>query len=238
MKIRKLSLFAAVLMLMGSGACAQKQTSGTDGDVTLQNRMDTISYIFGASLGQNIRQAEIDDVNIDAVMAGVRHAVESDSNMMVTMQEGDRIVRQFMQEKQAEAAAEGQREADEYMASLADQENLQKTESGIYYEVITQGEGEKPSATDRVRVHYEGKTTDGEVFDSSHQRGQPAEFPLNRVIPGWTETLQMMPVGSKWKVIIPPALAYGKRGSPPTIGPNEVLIFEIELLDILPPAEK
>ena len=237
MKFRKLSLFAAVLITMSSGACAQKK-AGHGGEPALNSRMDSISYIFGASLGQNIRQSEIEDVNIDAVMSGVRNALESDSNLRITMQDGDRLVRQFMQEKQVKAAAEGKKKADDYMASLANDKNLKKTDSGIYYEVLKEGTGPKPSETDNVRVHYEGKTTAGETFDSSYERGQPAEFPLNRVIPGWTEIVQMMPVGSKWRVIIPPSLAYGERGSPPTIGPNEVLIFQIELLDILPATPK
>ncbi len=236
MKFRKLSLFAAVLITMSSGACAQKKADHSD--VALQNRMDSISYIFGASLGQNIRQSEIEDVNIDAVMAGVQNALESDSGLRIAMQDGDQLVRQFMQEKQAKAAVEGKKKADDYMATLANDKNLKKTDSGIYYEILKEGDGPKPNETDNVRVHYEGQTTTGEVFDSSYERGQPAEFPLNRVIPGWTEVVQMMPVGSKWRVIIPPSLAYGERGSPPTIGPNEVLIFQIELLDILPPNQE
>lgn len=233
MKFRRLSLLIAVLVAFGSGGCAQKKSTGT-GDVSLQSRIDSISYIFGASLGENIKQSEIGDINLDAVMAGVADGIDEEGELRITMQDGDRIVRQFMQEKQMQAAAEGKKKSEEYMASLADDASLQSTDSGIYYEILTEGSGEKPSETDVVRVHYEGTTTDGEVFDSSYERGQPAEFPLNRVIPGWTETVQMMSVGSKWKVIIPPSLAYGERGSPPVIGPNEVLIFQIELLDILP----
>src|SRR5690554_5986255 len=233
MKFRRLTLLIAILVAFGSGGCAQKKSTGS-GEVSLQSKIDSISYIFGASLGENIKQSEIGDINLDAVMAGVADSIEEDGELRITMQDGDRIVRQFMQEKQMQAAAEGKKKSEEYMASLADDADLQSTDSGIYYEVLTEGSGEKPSETDVVRVHYEGTTTDGEVFDSSYERGQPAEFPLNRVIPGWTETVQMMSVGSKWRVIIPPALAYGERGSPPVIGPNEVLIFQIELLDILP----
>jgi len=106
------------------------------------------------------------------------------------------------------------------------------TASGIQYEILTQGEGAKPKKTDRVLVHYKGSLIDGTVFDSSYKRGEPAEFPLTAVIKGWSEIMQMMSVGSKYRVVIPPSMAYGERGFPPTIGPASTLLFDIELLDI------
>lgn len=110
--------------------------------------------------------------------------------------------------------------------------NVKTTASGIQYEVLAQGEGAKPKKTDRVLVHYKGSLIDGTEFDSSYKRGEPAEFPLTAVIKGWTEIMQMMPVGSKYRVVIPPAMAYGERGFPPTIGPASTLLFDIELLGI------
>ena len=107
------------------------------------------------------------------------------------------------------------------------------TPSGLQYEILTEGEGPKPTAEDQVRAHYHGTLIDGTVFDSSVDRGEPAVFALNQVIPGWTEALQLMPVGSKWKIYLPSDLAYGERGGGPTIGPNSTLIFEVELLEIV-----
>ncbi len=224
--MRNLTMFVGVLFLMGSAACAQKNDKRGKGGAEMTTQMDSISYIFGSSLGQNIRQAEIGDVNEDQVMQGFRDAMESDSTMKITMQEGNVIVRNYMQAKATV-------DVEKKMSELAD-DSYTKTESGMYYKVLEPGDGAMPAATDKVKVNYEGKTTDGEVFDSSYERGTPAEFPLNRVIPGWTEVLQLMNTGSTIEVVIPPALAYGERGSPPNIGPNEVLIFKIELIEILP----
>jgi FKBP-type peptidyl-prolyl cis-trans isomerase FklB len=239
-KLRRVALFSGVLFLMGSAACAQmgdKKNGGSGEAGEMKDQMDSISYVFGSSLGANIRQSGIEDVNTNQVMAGLEDAMEGDSGMVISTEEGQTMVRSFMQKQQKQKAAEAMDEANAYMEKMAEGD-MQSTASGIYYEVIEEGDGEKPEATDRVKVNYEGKTTDGEVFDSSYERGKPAEFPLNRVIPGWTEILQLMPVGSTWKAVFPPSLAYGERGSPPNIGPNEVLIFKIELIDILPPKEK
>src|SRR5690606_13346559 len=125
--------------------------------------------------------------------------------MRVTANEGNQVLQAFMTDFQMKKAEESKVKANEYMKGADADGKLQSTESGILYEVLTMGEGPKPSATDKVKVHYEGKTTTGNIFDSSYERGQPAEFPLNRVIPGWTEILQQMPVGSTWIATIPPA---------------------------------
>ncbi len=225
-------LFAGVLCLMGSAACAQKNKKNKGNADEMVSQMDSISYVFGASLGMNIRQSGIEGVSLEQIYQGVQDALEGDSSMAISIDEGNMLVRAYMTELQAKKAEEAVAKAEAYMAEKAESGNLQSTESGILYEVVTEGTGAKPLASDKVKVHYEGTTTDGKVFDSSYERGTPAEFPLTRVIPGWTETLQLMPVGSTWIVTIPPALAYGERGSPPNIGPNEVLIFKIELIDI------
>lgn len=236
MTIKSFTLFAGVLCLMASAACAQKGDK-RDGDIAMKTKMDSISYVFGASLGANIRMTKIEGVNVDQVDQGLRDGLAGDSAMIISMADGQQMVGKFMQEIRAKEGAESQAKADKYMKDAAAKGDLKSTESGILYEVIKQGDGPIPTATDKVRVHYEGKTTDGKVFDSSYERGEPAEFPVNRVIPGWTEILQQMPVGSIYNVTIPPALAYGERGSQPNIGPNEVLIFKIELLGILPKTE-
>jgi FKBP-type peptidyl-prolyl cis-trans isomerase FklB len=232
--MKRLGLFALVLILLGTGACAQKNKSQkTDGPVNLTNKEDSVSYILGASLGKNISQAELENINTDLIMRGLQDGMESDSAMIISMNEGNNFMRTYMQEKQQEKAAKAEEEAKAYIEKLAEDEVYKSTTSGIIYQVIEEGDGEIPQATDKVKVHYEGTNMKGEIFDSSYERGQPAEFPLNRVIAGWTEILQKMPVGSTWKVVIPPSLAYGERGSPPKIGPNEVLTFKIELIDIV-----
>ncbi len=118
------------------------------------------------------------------------------------------------------------------LAEISQREGINTTESGLMYQVLKSGTGPTPNRTDTVTTHYHGTLLDGTVFDSSYERGKPASFPLNRVIKGWTEALSMMPVGSKWRLYLPPELAYGKRGAPPKIGPNAALVFEVELLSI------
>lgn len=231
--MKNLVLFAGVLCLLASAACAQKgKKDRKSKKVELKSEMDSISYILGAGMGKNIRQNDISDVDIDIVMAGLVDGIESDSAMKISFKEGNDYVRAFAMKKQKKAADKAQAEADAYMEKMMAEGKLKSTESGILYEVVKMGDGPKPTKDDKVKVNYEGKTIDGEIFDSSYERGKPAEFPLTRVIPGWTEILQKMPVGSTFIATIPPQLAYGERGSPPNIGPNEVLIFKIELLDI------
>jgi len=231
--MKNLVFFAGILCLLASAACAQKGgKNGKNKKVELKSEMDSISYILGAGMGKNIRQNDITDVDVDLVMAGLIDGIDSDSTMKISFKDGNDYVRAYAMRKQQMAAEGALGEAEAYMEEKKAEGNLQSTESGILYEVVEMGDGPKPTKDDKVKVNYEGKTTDGEIFDSSYERGQPAEFPLTRVIPGWTEILQEMPVGSTFIATIPPSLAYGERGSPPNIGPNEVLIFKIELLDI------
>ena len=138
-------------------------------------------------------------------------------------------------EKNKETAEKNKIEGDAFLAENKNKEGVKTTESGLQYEVITAGEGSKPKATDQVSVHYVGTLIDGTEFDSSHKRGQPATFFLNRVVKGWTEGLQLMPVGSKYRFYIPSELGYGERGAGPKIGPNATLTFEVELLEIVKP---
>ena len=195
--------------------------------------MDSISYIMGASLAKNIRQAKIEGVELDVLMQGVRDGMESDSAMVINMNDGNNYIMAYMRKKQAEEAEAAIAKGVEFMNSEEATGDYQKTESGILYQIMTQGDGTKPLATDVVKVHYEGKNMAGEIFDSSYQKGKPIELAANRFIRGWTEILEMMPTGSTWKVVIPSDLAYGERGSPPKIGPNEPLTFKIELIDII-----
>lgn len=232
--MKRIAFFAGVLLLVASAACAQKSDKrGGNKSAKMETEMDSLSYVFGANLGQNIREAEIEGVNSDMVYRGFVDAVEGEGNMAITTEDGNEMVRVYMTRMQSEKAEKSKGKAKEYMEKESKDDSYQRTESGILYKVLEQGSGATPTAESKVRVNYEGKTTEGKVFDSSYERGQPAEFPLNRVIPGWTEVLQLMQVGTTIEATIPPALAYGERGSPPNIGPNEVLIFKIELIDIL-----
>jgi FKBP-type peptidyl-prolyl cis-trans isomerase FklB len=142
-------------------------------------------------------------------------------------------IHQRMQSAKAEASKTVVAEGAAFLAENAKREDVTVTESGLQFEVLTAGEGEKPTAASTVRTHYHGTLIDGTVFDSSYERGQPAEFPVGGVIKGWTEALQMMPVGAKWRLYVPHDLAYGEQGAGAAIGPYTTLIFDVELLDIL-----
>lgn len=231
--MKRIGFFAGVLILLGSGACAQKNSGSAEAAVSLDNKMDSISYILGASLASNITQANIEGVDLDRLMMGVKDGMEGDSNLVINMNDGNQYIMAYMQKMQAEAAEAAVAEAQAFIDEQEATGEYQKMENGILYQIIETGDGPMPIETDVVKVNYEGTNKEGDVFDSSYERGTPAEFPLNRVIKGWTETLKMMPAGSTWKVVIPPGLAYGERGSPPKIGPNEPLTFKIELIEII-----
>ena len=209
-------------------------------DLKLENDTQKASYLIGRNIGESM-QADGLALDLDLLFAGLKEA-SAGTESQISEEDAQEVMMKFqseMQEKQQAAAAAAA--AESALASAAFlEENLERdgvvaTESGLQYEVLTEGEGAKPVATDTVKVHYHGTLQDGTVFDSSVDRGEPVEFPLNRVIPGWTEGLQLMSVGSKYKFFIPSALAYGEAGSPPNIAPNSALVFEVELLEIPTP---
>ncbi|WP_058912551.1 FKBP-type peptidyl-prolyl cis-trans isomerase [Entomohabitans teleogrylli] len=193
------------------------------------------SYGIGLQVGQQLRESGLQGLLPEALVAGLRDALEGNAPS-VPVDVVHRALREVHEradavrhERQQEQAAEGQK----YLDENAKREGVNSTESGLQFRVITQGEGEIPARKDRVRVHYTGKLIDGTVFDSSVARGEPAEFPVSGVIPGWIEALTLMPVGSKWELTIPHNLAYGERGAGASIPPFSTLVFEVELLDIL-----
>jgi len=209
----------------------------------LETQMQKVSYAIGQQLGGSFKQQGI-EIDMDALVEGVTDAL-GDAEGKMTQEEMQATMQAFQQEmvaKQKEeaekAAVENQAAADAFLAKNKDAEGVMTTESGLQYMVVEAGDGPKPSSSDTVEVHYTGTLLDGTEFDSSHKRGAPAKFPVTGVIPGWTEALQMMPVGSKYKLFIPPALAYGARGGGPTIGPNAALVFDVELISIEPKAEQ
>ena len=199
-------------------------------DVNLEDEKEKLSYSLGIMIGDRITK-RYEDLDYDALMEGLRMAHEG-KETAITPQEAQATLQQFDEKAATAASANAIAEGEKYQMENKAKDGVQVTESGLQYEVISEGDGPKPSATDTVSVHYVGTLLDGTEFDSSVARGQPAEFPLNGVIPGWTEGLQLMNTGSKYRFVIPSALAYGERGAGANIGPGETLIFEVELLEI------
>lgn len=193
---------------------------------------DKISYALGLSIGNNFRASGIRQIVAEDFLEGLQSVFEEREPQM-SYQEAQQILNAFFERLQKEENEINLKAGQEFQEIQKNKTGVVTLENGIQYEIFKKGEGEKPTATDKVRVHYHGTLINGTVFDSSVERGQPAEFPLNAVISGWTYILQQMPIGSKWRVTIPPHLAYGDRGAGQIIRPNMTLIFEIELLEIV-----
>jgi len=199
----------------------------------LETEKQKLSYTMGQQIGGGIKQDKL-DVETESLVLGLTHALNGDESVL-SPDEMRAVIENFQKEMQAKANAAQQGNSEEgvkFLAENASKEGVQTLDSGMQYIVINEGTGDKPAATDTVDVHYEGSLINGTVFDSSIKRGEPATFPVNGVIQGWQEALQLMPVGSKWKVFIPSELAYGAQGAGGDIGPNETLIFDMELLAI------
>ena len=194
-----------------------------------------VSYGVGRQMGEQLASNPFDGVDADAVAQGVLDALNGRESQVPrsALEEDFRIVGTRMQEKQEQQTKAQAKIGELFLAENAKKDGISVTDSGLQYEIITAGTGEKPTATSRVKTHYHGTLIDGTVFDSSVQRGEPIDFPVNGVIAGWTEALQLMPVGSKWRLYIPHNLAYGERGAGASIAPFSALIFDVELLDIV-----
>ncbi len=193
-----------------------------------------VSYAFGVAIGTSLKQTAV-KLDYNEFLKGVKDVVEKD-NPGITMEQVQVIIEAAIAEgMKAKAAASAGKET-KFLAENGKKTGVTTTSSGLQYEVVSMGTGAKPIPTDEVTVHYVGSLTDGKTFDSSRDRGEPAIFVLQGVIPGWIEGLQLMPVGSKFKFYIPSILGYGEQGAGEAIGPNETLIFEVELLSINPPA--
>jgi len=195
-------------------------------------RKETLSYSIGADMAMRFKRARL-EVDLEVVLKGFTHAL-LDEPMLLTEIEIGQALRAFQQEmvaKRRELSLNNQTEGDLFLEKNKEKEGVITLESGLQYEVLKEGTGENPSAEDTVVVHYRGTLLDGTEFDSSYKGGKPASFKVGRVIRGWTEALQLMKVGAKWKLYIPSKLAYGNSGSGP-IGPNSMLVFEVELLEI------
>lgn len=202
----------------------------------LETQEQKLAYIIGMDIGNSLKQQGT-DIDLQALFDAIE-AIYNGEEPAMTAEEAAAVreayiaeMRSEVEAQQAELAIKNAAEGDAFLAENRNKEGVMVTESGLQYEVITEGDGPTPMATDRVRVHYRGTLLSGDEFDSSYSRGEPAAFVLNQVIPGWTEGLQLMPVGSKYKFYIPGDLAYGENGGR-SIEPNSTLVFEVELLGI------
>lgn len=192
-----------------------------------------LSYIFGVQVGQGLKNEGV-DIEMDAFTAGIKDMLEG-NKPQIDQASAQALVQQYQQKKQmemAETAAKKQQEANDFLAKNAKEDGVVVTATGLQYKIIEEGTGKSPTAQDKVVAHYTGKLLDGTVFDSSHERGEPATFPVSGVIKGWQEALPLMKEGAKWQLVIPANLAYGDRGIGNVIGPNETLMFDIELVSI------
>ena len=202
--------------------------------VVLKTTTDSLSYAIGLSVANFYKQQNITNINTALVMRAINDVTRGNKQALDEQLANQTIVN-FMQKAKAEKASAAKKQGLDFLAANKNKPGVVTTPSGLQYLVMKTGTGPKPALTDMVRVHYHGTLIDGRVFDSSVDRGQPIELSVNGVIPGWTEALQLMPVGSKWKLFIPSNLAYGDQQAGPMIAPGSTLVFEVELLDIVKP---
>ena len=208
-----------------------EEASAQDFSGDLSSVEDSVSYALGINIGQNLKQSGFKNVNVQAMGKAIAEIYAGDSTLL-NAEEAGALINNYMT-KQSEVKAEGAKEEGiAFLAENAGKEGVMTTASGLQYEVVEEGSGASPAATDNVTVHYHGTLIDGSVFDSSVERGEPATFPLNGVIPGWTEGLQLMKEGGKTRFYIPSELAYGDRAASELIGPNSTLIFDVELIQV------
>lgn len=194
--------------------------------------MEKISYALGLSLGNNLLSSGIQNLNYSKLIQGIQDVIEQ-NKPEISYQEAQSLINDFFEKLQAKAGEEALKHGQDFLEANRKRAEVITLTSGLQYEIVKNGNGVIPRSTDRVKVHYHGTLIDGTVFDSSVQRGEPATFGVTQVIGGWVEALQLMPVGSKWKLYIPSHLAYGAQGAGQQIGPHTTLIFEVELLAII-----
>ena len=228
MKLHHVVLPALALVLV---ACEKTDTTTQEEPSTkLETEFDRYSYGLGMMVGERILK-QYGEVDYELLIAGMK-AQHQDQATQINMEEATTAMSDHLQKELDKTSAGTQSTGEAYLKANAEKEGVTVTASGLQYSVITEGDGEKPQPTDEVTVHYRGTLLDGTEFDSSYSRNAPATFALNQVIPGWTEGLQLMQVGSKYSFVIPFELAYGERGAGGSIGPYETLIFEVELIEI------
>lgn len=217
--MKKTTILCIVLSFLISGLWAQNQSS----------KMDSVSYNLGILIAQNLKRQGLEKVNPTELAKGIADAL---AGVKVDLAQCNESVSEYLTAQQAKKFEGNVAEGKKFLEENKKRPEVKTTNSGLQYEIMKAGAGAKPTANDKVTVHYHGTLLNGTVFDSSVERGQPATFGVNQVIPGWVEGLQLMPLGSKWKFFIPYDLAYGERGAGGEIGPFATLVFEVELLKI------
>ena len=204
----------------------------TPKEVKLENELDSVSYSLGVNIGENINK-QFEEYSLDNFIAGMKGVLNNEEEPKISGEQATAIIQGYFTKKQGQESESMIEEGRKFLETNASKEGVTVLESGLQYEVLAQGDGiNMPKLEDNVTTHYHGTLMDGTVFDSSVDRGEPASFPVNGVIKGWTEALQLMSVGSKWKLYVPYDLAYGERGAGPQIGPYSTLVFEVELISI------
>ena len=194
--------------------------------------MDILSYAWGLAMGQQLRGMGVKDLNVEDYAAAVK-AVFEGTESAIPFEEAQTLINEYLQNLEEEMTKAAREAGEKFLEENKKNEGVKVTASGLQFVVEKEGEGAQPTATDEVTVHYTGKLLNGQVFDSSVQRGEPATFPLNRVIPGWTEGVHLMKEGAKYTFFIPSDLAYGPQGIPNAIPPHSTLIFEVELIKVI-----
>lgn len=226
----KFKVLVLTALLLAVAACEKKDEAQTR--TSLETDDDRFSYGLGMVIGERVLK-QYGDVDYDLLLQGIK-AQHKDQETLISLEDAGEAINAQMEKTFAMESEANKMRGQEYLKTNAEKEGVKVTASGLQYLEITAGDGPKPTATDEVTVHYRGTLIDGTEFDSSYSRGSPASFPLNQVIPGWTEGVQLMSVGSKFQFVIPYELGYGERGAGGSIGPFETLVFEVELLEIKP----
>lgn len=221
--MKKTYLILSSLFILSS--CSNNKAPESD--------LEAVSYSLGVTFGSTVKTQGLDDIDINSLTNGFNDIL-SENDLHISEDSSLKVIQNYFEQLSKEKSIISAEEEKSYLEKNAQKEGVVTTESGLQYEIILSSNSDKkPQATDTVTVHYHGTLIDGSIFDSSIDRGEPISFPLNMVIPGWTEALQLMNVGDKWKLTIPSKLAYGERGEPRAgIGPNSTLIFEVELIKI------
>ena len=220
-----------VQLLIVSFTIILSSCSNNATDKTPETEMEKVSYSLGVNVATGVKAQGLDTIDANAVAKAFNDVFEG-NDLDISEEESMKVLQDYFGKLQAAKQAESSEAGSAYLAENAAKKGVITTESGLQYEVLTTGTGATPTADDQVTVHYHGMLTDGTVFDSSVDRGEPAQFGVTQVIPGWIEALQLMSVGDKWKLTIPSELAYGDRGAGGLIGPGATLVFEVELLGI------
>ncbi len=216
----------AAAFIVASCNAQNKKTENTK----MSSTIDSVSYGLGVAIGNNLKNSGFDSLKVELMSQALSDVFAGKATMK--QEEADKIIQGYMMEKEKMKGEDNLKKGQAFLEANKSKDGVKTTASGLQYIVMKEGAGAKPTLNDKVTTHYHGTLIDGTVFDSSVERGQPASFPVSGVIPGWTEALQMMTVGSKYKLFVPANLGYGERGAGGKIGPNSVLVFEVELISI------